>query len=97
MLGRHQARAVGFDVLFSERDTSGGFNVLQELAQTDLANVPGYLPAISGLRRKLDYDARFAEAMRGRPRCWRITFTDAEAGGRRAAAAGVHASGLGRT
>jgi len=76
LLNRHQARAVGFDVLFSERDTSGGYSVLQELAQTDLANVPGYLSAISGLRRKLDYDARFAEAMRGKPAVLAITFTD---------------------
>ena len=76
VLGRHGARAIGFDVLFSERDTSGGFTVLQELAQTDMANVPGYLSAISGLRRKLDYDARFAEAMRGKPVVLAITFPD---------------------
>ena len=37
VLGRHGARAIGFDVLFSERDTSGGFTALQELAQTDMA------------------------------------------------------------
>ena len=75
LMGRHQARAIGFDVLFSERDNSGGFSVLQQLAQTDLANVPGYLSAISGLRRKLDYDAGFAEAMRGRPTVLAFTFT----------------------
>jgi adenylate cyclase len=76
LFNRYQARAIGFDVLFSERDTSGGFTVLQELAQSDLVNVPGYLSAISGLRRKLDYDARFAEAMRGRPVVLAITFPD---------------------
>ena len=75
LLGRHQARAIGFDVLFAERDTSGGFTVLEQLAQTDLAGVPGYLTAISGLRRKLDYDARLAEAMRGRPAVLAFTFT----------------------
>ncbi len=76
LLDRHQARAVGFDVLFAERDTSGGFAVLQQLAQTDLANVPGYLSAISGLRRKLDYDAQFAEAMRGHATVLAYTFND---------------------
>ena len=76
LLGRHQARAVGFDVLFSERDTSGGYTVLLDLAQGDLANVPEYLSAISGLRRKLDFDARFAESLRGHPTVLAYTFND---------------------
>ncbi|MEP7181647.1 MAG: adenylate/guanylate cyclase domain-containing protein [Betaproteobacteria bacterium] len=65
-LDRYQARVLGFDVVFSERDTSGGLAVLDDLATGEFAKVPGFTARVSRLRAGLDHDARFAEAMRGR-------------------------------
>ena len=67
VLDRHQARIVGFDVVFSERDTSGGLVVLDELATGEFAQVPGFTSRVAKLRAGLDHDARLAEALRGRP------------------------------
>ena len=67
LLDRYQVRAVGFDVLFSEPDRSSGIPVLEELARSDLKNDRRYRETIENLAAKLDFDARFATAMRGRP------------------------------
>ncbi len=67
LIERHQARAVGFDVVFSEPDLSGGLLVLNELAAGEFANVPGFAARVTGLRASLDHDLRFAETLRGRP------------------------------
>jgi len=73
---RYQVRAVGFDVLFAERDTSGGVHVLEDLALSKFKDSPLFTAALTELRPRLDYDARFAEAMRGRPVVLGIAFTD---------------------
>lgn len=58
--------SLGFDVVFAEPDTSSGLGVLRELAQTELAGVPGLATRVETLAPKLDYDARFASALRDR-------------------------------
>ena len=67
LLDRYQARAVGFDVVFAEPDRSSGIDVLERLAQHDLKDDRGYVATLDRLRPELDFDARFAEAIRGRP------------------------------
>jgi len=67
LLDRYQARAVGFDVVFAEPDRSSGIDVLERLAQRDLKDDRGYVATLDRLRPELDFDARFAEAIRGRP------------------------------
>jgi len=67
LLDRYQARAVGFDVVFAEPDRSSGIDVLERLAQHDLKDDRGYVATIDRLRPELDFDARFADAIRGRP------------------------------
>jgi len=67
LLDRYQARAVGFDVVFAEPDRSSGIDVLERLAQRDLKDDRGYVATIDRLRPELDFDARFADAIRGRP------------------------------
>ena len=66
LLDRYQARAVGFDVVFAEPDRSSGIDVLERLAQRDLKDDRGYVATLDRLRSELDFDARFADAIRGR-------------------------------
>jgi adenylate cyclase len=64
---RHGAQLVAFDVVWAERDPSSGMAVLDGLARRELRGEPGFRAAYARLRPALDYDARFAAAMKGRP------------------------------
>lgn len=63
---RYRVRAVGFDILFAERDLSSGITVLDELAHHGLKSDARFAAELEQLRPQLDFDARFADAMRGR-------------------------------
>ena len=67
LLDRYHARAVGFDVVFAEPDRSSGIDVLEQLARRDLKDDRNYVAVLDRLRSELDFDARFADAIRGRP------------------------------
>ena len=53
--------------MFAEPDRSSGIDVLERLAQRDLREDRGYVATLDRLRPELDFDARFADAIRGRP------------------------------
>ncbi len=59
--------ALGFDVVFAEPDNSSGLNSLKQLAKTDLAGSREFQAALKQLVPRLDYDARFAQALADRP------------------------------
>jgi adenylate cyclase len=63
----YQVGAVGFDVSFTEPDTSSGYGVLEKLATGELAGVPGLQDKLAALKADMDYDGLFADAMRGKP------------------------------
>ncbi|MDP2030892.1 MAG: adenylate/guanylate cyclase domain-containing protein [Thiobacillus sp.] len=67
LFDRYGVEAVGFDVVFAEPDTSSGLASLQKLAQHDLAASRDFQTALKQLAPRLDYDARFAHALAGRP------------------------------
>ncbi|HSU76950.1 MAG TPA: adenylate/guanylate cyclase domain-containing protein [Burkholderiales bacterium] len=60
---RHGVALVGFDVVWAEHDASSGIDVLDRLAR----ELPQLRTPYARLRPGLDYDARFAAAMKGRP------------------------------
>jgi adenylate cyclase len=64
---RNGARLVGFDVVFAEPDFSSGIKSLEALAARDLRDNPAFQKAFRAARPRLDYDARFAAALQGRP------------------------------
>ena len=64
---RYGVRAIGFDILFAEPDLSSGIAVLDTLREGELKTNPAFAAALTRLRPRLDFDARFADAMRGRP------------------------------
>ncbi|KRD22178.1 guanylate cyclase [Acidovorax sp. Root267] len=72
---RQQASVVGFDVLFAETDGSSGLGSLERLAQGALQAQPGFKEQLARLTPTLDYDARFARALQGRPAVLGYYFT----------------------
>ena len=68
-------RALGFDILFSEPDNSGGMGALEELADDLLKNDRAYRAALEYLRPRLDYDKQFAGALASAPTVLAFSFT----------------------
>ncbi len=67
LFDQYQVSQVGFDVVWAERDTSSGMEVLDTLAQKDLKDAAGFQAAYQQLRTRLDYDGIFAASLKGRP------------------------------
>ena len=67
LFDRYGVAAVGFDVVWAERDPSSGIDVLDTLAREDLKGIPAFQSAYRQLRQRLDYDRRFAASLEGRP------------------------------
>jgi adenylate cyclase len=64
---RYQAKSIGFDVMFSEPDTSSGYAKLEALANHELKNVPQIGERIRALKPALDFDGRLAKSIQSRP------------------------------
>lgn len=64
---RHQVAAVGFDIVFAEKDESSGLSVLRDLANGQLRNVQPYQQALERLAPRLERDTLFAASMQNRP------------------------------
>ncbi|WP_373419956.1 CHASE2 domain-containing protein [Herbaspirillum sp. RV1423] len=67
MADGYEAQTIAFDVLFAEPDNSSGYATLENLAQGELKSLPQFGRQLQALRPKLDFDARMATAIRGRP------------------------------
>ena len=66
LFDRYGIAVLGFDVVWAERDASSGIDVLDALARDDLKGVAAFQAAYAELRPRLDFDARFAESLKGR-------------------------------
>ena len=62
LFARQRAAVVGFDLVFTEPDTSTGLPALERLAAT----TPELAPKLARWRLELDHDAAFARALAGR-------------------------------
>jgi adenylate cyclase len=67
LFDKYGVAIVAFDVVFAEADHSSGIRVLDELALGALKEVPSFLQSYRELRPRLDNDARFAQAIKGKP------------------------------
>ena len=67
LFNQYKATVVGFDVVFAEPDDSSGMKSLDALAKKDLKENANFQSLVKELRPKLDYDARFAQALKQRP------------------------------
>lgn len=63
----YSVRAVGFDILFSEPDTSSGYATLEALAGNELKDVSAFTDKVRSLHDQLDYDGIFARSLANRP------------------------------
>ena len=63
---QYDVRALGFDVVFAERDESAGADVLRDLAEGPLKDNEAFLQAYREARPRLDRDRRFAQALEQR-------------------------------
>ncbi|OYX26831.1 MAG: adenylate/guanylate cyclase domain-containing protein [Hydrogenophilales bacterium 32-62-9] len=67
LFDRYGVAAVGFDVVFAEPDTSSGLDSLKRIAQHELAGNRDFQAVLKQIAPRLDYDARFAQALADRP------------------------------
>lgn len=58
--------AIGFDVVFAERDESSGIRVLERLAGGELKDVAAFQSVLERIKPELEYDDIFARRMEGR-------------------------------
>ncbi|RFB67912.1 adenylate/guanylate cyclase domain-containing protein [Herbaspirillum sp. 3R11] len=67
MTDSYEAQTVAFDVVFAEPDNSSGYATLESLAHSELKGLPQFGQQLLTLKSKLDFDARMAAAIQGRP------------------------------
>jgi len=67
LFDRYGVAMLGFDVVFAEPDGSSGLSSLEAIASGELKGDAAFLSALKGLRGPLNYDQRFADALRNRP------------------------------
>jgi adenylate cyclase len=64
LFNKYQAKLVGFDVVFAEKDESSGLGVLRALGARELKDDAQYQSALSAVAPQLEYDRLFAEEIR---------------------------------
>ena len=80
LFDQYGVRQVGFDVVFAEPDESSGLKSLESLAKRELRDAGGFQSALRDLRPQLDFDARFAAALKNRPVVLGYYFSSKEGG-----------------
>lgn len=63
LLGRYGVSMVALDIILSEQDRSSGLDVLEQLAQGELRDLPQFRQRLEQLRPALTFDRRLAQAM----------------------------------
>lgn len=77
LFDKHGTAVLGFDVVFAEADESSGLRSLERLARGELKENGAFHGVLQKLRPRLDNDARFAEAIKGRPVVLGFPFSNA--------------------
>lgn len=85
LFDEQQIAVLGMDIVFAEPDDRSGLGQLQALANNELKREPGFTRLLPELAARLDYDGRFAHALRDRPVVLGYYFTS-DRGGHRAGA-----------
>jgi adenylate cyclase len=66
LFDQYQINALGFDILFAERDESSGLQSLEVLAQTTLRDNASFQAALEKLKPRLNNDQLFADSLKNR-------------------------------
>ncbi|MBI2382936.1 MAG: adenylate/guanylate cyclase domain-containing protein [Gammaproteobacteria bacterium] len=67
LFDHYRVKAVGFDFTYPEPDGKSPHRVLADLAQTEIAALPGFQDTVGAMGGRLDYDQQMADAIRGKP------------------------------
>lgn len=67
LFDRYGIAVLGLDIVFAEPDDSSGLRTLEGLADGELRDNAPFASVLRRLRPRLDYDQRFADALRSRP------------------------------
>ncbi len=78
LFDQYHASVLGFDVFFPEKDESSGLKSMNSLAGNELKDNSAFQAALRELSPRLDYDARFAAALKGRPVILAFSFNNDE-------------------
>jgi adenylate cyclase len=81
---------LGFDIVFAEPDDSSGLGKLNELAGSAFKDQPAFIERVRQLQVDLDYDARFARSLEGRPVVLGYYFTSSDRDGHTVGALPAH-------
>lgn len=65
--GQYKVAALGFDIVFAEKDDSSGLPELRRLASNQLKDDAAFQQQLASLSQSLDYDQLFANSLKGRP------------------------------
>jgi len=84
LFDRQQIGLLGFDVVFPEPDDTSGLQHLQQLAQGELKDQPGFAARLAQIQGSLDYDALFARSLKDRPVVLGYYFTGSDRQGLKA-------------
>lgn len=66
LFDHYHVAVVGFDVVFAEKDTSSGLNVLEEMGRNQFKDMPQFQAVLDQIKPQLEYDAMFADKLRQR-------------------------------
>ena len=80
LFGKYGITLLGFDVVFAEPDGSSGLRSLDALARRELKDSAVFQSTLREIRPKLDYDALFAESIKGHPVIMGYYFSTREGG-----------------
>lgn len=80
LFDQYGVKLVGFDVVFAEPDDSSGLKSLDALARKELKDATAFQSALKDLRPQLDYDSRFAAALKNRSVILGYYFSSKEGG-----------------
>ena len=67
LFDRYKVKVLGFDVIFSEPDTTSGLAMLEQLGKGELKEDAGFQAVLPQVRKDLNYDDRFAQVLRNYP------------------------------
>jgi len=80
LFDHYKVAAVGFDVVFAEKDTSSGLNVLQELGRKQFKDVAQFQSVLTQIKPVLEYDSLFADKLKQRNVVLGYYFSNSENG-----------------
>ncbi len=78
LFNQQKIAMLGFDVVWAEKDTSSGLDELEHLARGELKDDPKFLGQLQQIAPSLNYDGRFADAVRNHAVVLGYVMTDAK-------------------